>query len=97
MEAADGHAESAEDDNEAEAKTTIPTGLPPALLMEGLTCSHDSGTVYQLKDVSYILPRTRKIGLVGRNGCGKSTLMQNTTKKLKNSPQKKTNRCTAFR
>lgn len=65
-----------EDDNEAEAKTTIPTGLPPALLMEGLTCSHDSGTVYQLKDVSYILPRTRKIGLVGRNGCGKSTLMQ---------------------
>ncbi|OEU13199.1 P-loop containing nucleoside triphosphate hydrolase protein [Fragilariopsis cylindrus CCMP1102] len=26
-------------------------------------------------DVSYILPRTRKIGLVGRNGCGKSTLM----------------------
>ena len=49
--------------------------LPPALSFEGLTCSHDSGTVYQLKDVSYILPRTRKIGLVGRNGCGKSTLM----------------------
>lgn len=44
--------------------------------MEGLTCSHDSGTVYQLNDVSYILPRTRKIGLVGRNGCGKSTLMK---------------------
>lgn len=51
------------------------TPLPPALSFEGLTCSHDSGTVYQLKDVSYILPRTRKIGLVGRNGCGKSTLM----------------------
>jgi ATP-binding cassette subfamily F protein uup len=51
-------------------------GLPPALSLEGLTCSHDSGTVFQLKDVSYILPRTAKVGLVGRNGCGKSTLMK---------------------
>jgi ABC-type cobalamin/Fe3+-siderophores transport system ATPase subunit len=51
-------------------------GLPPAIFLEGLTCSHDSGTVYQLKDVSYVLPRTAKVGLVGRNGCGKSTLMK---------------------
>jgi ATP-binding cassette subfamily F protein uup len=51
-------------------------GLPPALSLDGLTCSHDGGTIYQLKDVSYVLPRTAKVGLVGRNGCGKSTLMQ---------------------
>jgi len=64
-------------DDEDGAPNNLPgTGLPPALMIEGLTCSHDSGTVYQLKDVSYILPRTRKIGLVGRNGCGKSTLMK---------------------
>mmetsp|Transcript_41429 Transcript_41429/g.74674 ORF Transcript_41429/g.74674 Transcript_41429/m.74674 type:complete len:632 (-) Transcript_41429:72-1967(-) len=49
--------------------------LSAALFLEGLTCSHDGGTVYQLNDVSYILPRTSKVGLVGRNGCGKSTLM----------------------
>lgn len=51
-------------------------GLPPALILEGLTCSHDGGNVYQLNGVSYILPRQSKVGLVGRNGCGKSTLMK---------------------
>ena len=65
------------DPNEDEDGTTLTNpGLPPALFLEGLTCSHDSGTVYQLNDVSYILPRTAKVGLVGRNGCGKSTLMK---------------------
>ena len=60
----------------ADEDEEIPTvGLPPALFLKGLTCSHDSGNVYQLNDVSYILPRTAKVGLVGRNGCGKSTLM----------------------
>jgi ATP-binding cassette subfamily F protein uup len=38
--------------------------------------NHDGGTVVQLKDMSYVLPRTTKVGLVGRNGCGKSTLMK---------------------
>ena len=65
------------DPNEDEDSATLTNpGLPPALFLEGLTCSHDSGTVYQLNDVSYILPRTAKVGLVGRNGCGKSTLMK---------------------
>ena len=64
------------DDEDGELKATFQTGLPPALTIDGLTCSHDGGTVYQLKDVSYVLPRQRKIGLVGRNGCGKSTLMK---------------------
>jgi ABC-type cobalamin/Fe3+-siderophores transport system ATPase subunit len=61
--------------NDEDDQSSSP-GLPPALSLEGLTCSHDGGTVYQLKDVSYVLPRTGKVGLVGRNGCGKSTLMQ---------------------
>jgi ATP-binding cassette subfamily F protein uup len=61
---------------EEDEKASTSPGLPPALLLEGLTCSHDGGNVYQLKDVSYVLPRQAKVGLVGRNGCGKSTLMK---------------------
>jgi len=56
--------------------TTRGTPLPPAISLDGLTCSHDGGGMYQLKDVSYVLPRGGKIGLVGRNGCGKSTLLK---------------------
>ena len=51
-----------DDDEDGVSKTKLPTGLPPALTIDGLTCSHDGGTVYQLKDVSYVLPRQRKIG-----------------------------------
>ena len=68
--------DNSDDDEDGELKAKFQTGLPPALTIDGLTCSHDGGTVYQLKDVSYVLPRQRKIGLVGRNGCGKSTLMK---------------------
>jgi len=64
------------DDGSNSSSSKFNTGLPPALTIDGLTCSHDGGTVYQLKDISYVLPRQRKIGLVGRNGCGKSTLMK---------------------
>ena len=42
------------------------TPLPPAIAVEGLSCSHDGGSIYQLKDVAYVLPRGGKIGLVGR-------------------------------
>ena len=65
-------------DNATEDAAVVVTGqaLPPALLLDGITCSHDGGTVYQLKDVSYLLPRRSKVGLVGKNGCGKSTLMK---------------------
>jgi hypothetical protein len=48
-----------------EEQSSFPA-LPPALTLDGLTCSHDGGTVFQLKDVSYVLPRTAKVGLVGR-------------------------------
>lgn len=49
---------------------------PPAISIEGLSCTHDGGDVWQLKDVSYVLPRGAKVGLTGRNGCGKSTLLR---------------------
>jgi ABC-type bacteriocin/lantibiotic exporter with double-glycine peptidase domain len=56
-----------ESTDEVEEKTST-TALPPAISLDGLTCSHDGGTVYQLRDVSYNLPRTARVGLVGRNG-----------------------------
>ena len=46
--------------------STRGTPLPPAIAVEGLSCSHDGGSIYQLKDVAYVLPRGGKIGLVGR-------------------------------
>jgi len=33
---------------------------------EGLTCSHDGGTTYQLKHVNYVLPQYAKIRLLGQ-------------------------------
>jgi hypothetical protein len=30
---------------------------PPAITVDGLSCSHDGGDTWQLKDVSYVLPR----------------------------------------
>mmetsp|Transcript_17147 Transcript_17147/g.32466 ORF Transcript_17147/g.32466 Transcript_17147/m.32466 type:complete len:754 (+) Transcript_17147:228-2489(+) len=58
--------------------STISTSqpLPPAISIDDVTCSHDGGTTFQLKNVNYVLPRGAKIGLVGRNGCGKSTLLK---------------------
>ena len=49
---------------------------PPALSLENISCSHDGGETWQLKDVSYVLPRGAKVALVGRNGAGKSTLLK---------------------
>ena len=63
-------------ENEPELPISISPGLPPALTLSGLTCSHDGGTVFQLRDVNYVLARNAKVGLVGRNGCGKSSLMK---------------------
>jgi ABC transport system ATP-binding/permease protein len=55
--------------------TTTTTRLYNAISVESLSCSHD-GQNYQLNDVSYVLPKGGKIGLVGRNGCGKSTFLR---------------------
>jgi ATPase subunit of ABC transporter with duplicated ATPase domains len=48
----------------------------PAIVVSGLTCTHDGGDTYQLSDVSYNLPRGGKIALLGRNGAGKSTFLR---------------------
>ena len=49
---------------------------PPAITARELTCSFDGGDTYQLQSASYILPRGGRVGLVGRNGCGKSTFLR---------------------
>lgn len=58
--------------------STTPSSIagPPAIILDGLTCSHDGGNTYQLDGVAYNIPRGSKIGLVGKNGCGKSTLLK---------------------
>jgi ATP-binding cassette subfamily F protein uup len=49
---------------------------PPAISIQNLSCTHNGGETWQLKDVSYVLPRGAKAALVGRNGTGKSTLLK---------------------
>lgn len=55
---------------------TTSTLLPPAISIEDLSCTHNGGETWQLKDANYVLPRGSRTGLVGRNGCGKSTFLQ---------------------
>ena len=50
--------------------------LPPAISVQGLSCTHNGGETWQLKDVSFVLPRNSKCALVGRNGTGKSTFLK---------------------
>eukprot|EP01082_Thalassiosira_pseudonana_P001780 g671.t1 g671 contig10:503412-506258(-) len=49
---------------------------PPAISARDLTCTFDGGETYQLDSASYVLPRGARVGLVGRNGCGKSTFLR---------------------
>mmetsp|Transcript_3611 Transcript_3611/g.7967 ORF Transcript_3611/g.7967 Transcript_3611/m.7967 type:complete len:736 (+) Transcript_3611:101-2308(+) len=49
---------------------------PPAITVRDVTCSFDGGDTYQLQEAGYILPRGARVGLVGRNGCGKSTFLK---------------------
>jgi len=58
-----------------ESSVVAPPPQAPAIAIESLSCSHN-GEVYQLDDVSYVLPRGQRMGLVGRNGCGKSTFLK---------------------
>jgi ABC-type multidrug transport system fused ATPase/permease subunit len=54
----------------ATAVRSTSVAQPPVITIDNLSCSHDGGNIYQLKDVSYVLPRGAKVGLVGRNGSG---------------------------
>jgi len=56
--------------------TTTTTSGPPAMTARELTCSFDGGDTYQLDEANYVLPRGSRVGLVGRNGCGKSTFLR---------------------
>ncbi|GKY90620.1 hypothetical protein MPSEU_000035500 [Mayamaea pseudoterrestris] len=58
------------------SSSTLPSSQPPVLSIENLSCSHDGGENWQLKDVSYVLQRGAKVALVGRNGAGKSTFLK---------------------
>ena len=49
---------------------------PAAIQVENLSCSHNGGDTWQLKDVSYVLPQGARVALVGRNGAGKSTFLR---------------------
>ena len=62
-------------DTTEEPSAAIISG-PPAISARDLTCSFDGGGTYQLQSASYILPRGARVGLVGRNGCGKSTFLR---------------------
>ena len=55
---------------------STPSLLPPAISIEGLSCTHDGGGTYQLKDVDYVLARGAKVSLIGRNGSGKSSFLK---------------------
>ncbi|KAL9186085.1 hypothetical protein ACHAXT_005323, partial [Thalassiosira profunda] len=48
----------------------------PAITARDLTCTFDGGDTYQLDAATYNLPRGSRVGLVGRNGCGKSTFLR---------------------
>jgi ATPase subunit of ABC transporter with duplicated ATPase domains len=62
-------------DDSAVGEDVIIAG-PPAITVRDLTCSFDGGDNYQLNSASYVLPRGARVGLVGRNGCGKSTFLR---------------------
>jgi ATP-binding cassette subfamily F protein uup len=54
----------------------LSTSGPPAMTARDLTCTFDGGNTFQLRAANYNLPRGRRVGLVGRNGCGKSTFLR---------------------
>lgn len=48
----------------------------PVLTVEGLSCTHNGGETWQLRDVNFNLQRGVKAALIGRNGTGKSTFLK---------------------
>ena len=62
--------------NNEVANDDVSIAGPPAITVRDLTCSFDGGDNYQLNSASYVLPRGARVGLVGRNGCGKSTFLR---------------------
>lgn len=50
--------------------------LPPAISVDHLSCTHNGGETWQVKDASFVLPQGAKAALIGINGSGKSTLLR---------------------
>jgi ATP-binding cassette subfamily F protein uup len=48
----------------------------PVLTVESLSCTHNGGETWQLRDVDFNLQRGAKAALIGRNGTGKSTFLK---------------------
>jgi ABC-type cobalamin/Fe3+-siderophores transport system ATPase subunit len=63
-------------DGSSSSTTSTSPSSPPVLTVENLSCTHNGGETYQLKDVSYNLQRGRKVALIGRNGSGKSSFLK---------------------
>jgi len=55
---------------------TLSSALPPAISVDGLSCTHNGGETWQVKDVSFVLAQGAKAALIGINGSGKSTLLR---------------------
>ena len=56
--------------------SSSPVTTAPVLTVEGLSCTHNGGETWQLKDVDFNLQRGAKAALIGRNGTGKSTFLK---------------------
>lgn len=63
-------------DGSASTSTSSSSSSVPVLTVEGLSCTHNGGETWQLKDVDYNLQRGAKSALIGRNGTGKSTFLK---------------------
>lgn len=55
--------------------TSAAISSAPVLSVENLSCTHNGGETYQLRNVDFNLQRGAKAALIGRNGTGKSTLL----------------------
>ena len=69
-------AESSRSSMNEQQQELLSTSGPPAITARDLTCTFDGGNTFQLQAANYNLPRGRRVGLVGRNGCGKSTFLR---------------------
>ena len=58
------------------SSSSSPSVAAPVLTVEGLSCTHNGGETWQLRDVDFNLQRGAKAALIGRNGTGKSTFLK---------------------
>eukprot|EP00536_Pseudo-nitzschia_multiseries_P013663 jgi/Psemu1/320503/estExt_fgenesh1_pm.C_5980006 len=62
--------------NGASSGSSSSSTAAPVLTVEGLSCTHNGGETWQLRDVDFNLQRGAKAALIGRNGTGKSTFLK---------------------